>query len=261
MRRTHSPGRPLLCAVLLAALAALAAVGPPDARAHDPGTTPVFTSPLEVTNPLHPVVPGAVKVYAGRGGGAPVTIVETHGDATRVFAWDGGTVACRTVVRLEFVRGVPDARETSWFAQADDGSVWCFGEEDDRDLVDDADEDAGEPGGWIVGARSPEDLPTLLEAASPTLVMPASPRRGDAWAPEELPPLLLKRSRALTVDAVVRAAGARRVGCLRVRESDLADGGDAEVRTYAPGIGLVGTRERGEWVRLTASTLAPSRTR
>jgi hypothetical protein len=196
-----------------------------------------------------------VKVFSGREDGAPLTIVETHLAETRTFPWAGGEVVCRAVQRLEFVKGAAEARETSWFAQADDGSVWCFGEVDDRDPVDDVEEDQGEPGGWVVGALGPGDPEDLLAGASPTLVMPAAPRRGDEWAPEDHPPDLQKQARALADAAVVRAAGARLVGCLRVRETDFADGGSVELRTFAPGIGLVATRERDERSTLRATTL------
>jgi len=261
MRTTSFPRiGPLSAAAALAAAVALGPGGAGDApaRASSPAAPPGFSAPLDVTNPYLPFVPGAVKVFSGREGRSAVTIVVRHLSETRTFEWGGGAVPCRVVEELKFVGGAAASRETFFLAQADDGSVWTFGEVEDDDPTDDGGDDAGEPGGWIVGQAAPGDPPDLIAGAAPAMVMPADPQRGDEWKPEDHPPLLLKSSRAESTRAVVRAAGVRLSGCLRVVEADLVDE-ESEVRTYAPGLGLVSAREPGERVLLRASTLRRGR--
>lgn len=226
--------------------------------AADAATPPAFTEPLVFTNPYVPFVPGTVKVYAGREHGDAVVIVEHHRAETRTFEWNGGTVACRIVEEIAFERGAPQDRERTFLAQADDGSVWTFGEVEDDDPNDDEGEDADEKDGWIVGARAPDDPVDLFTDAAPAQYMPAAPQPGDVWAPEDHAPAFLKEARAQDVAERVRVAGGRFDACLRVRETDLVDG-DVELRWFAPGRGLVRTRASGERLALHASTLHPRR--
>ena len=231
--------------------------GPRAARAQDTGGVPVFTAPLAITNDLLPFVVGAVKVYAGTERGVPVTLLERQLAETREFAWNGGAVACRVVETLEFRRGEERARQLVYVAQADDGSVWSFGEtDDDSDEIEP--EDADEPGGWLVGARAPSDPADVVEGANPGLLMPAAPHEGDEWTSEDAPPAFFKTSRVLAASDVVPTGAGRLAGCLRLRETDVKDE-SAETRSYAPGLGLVRTRERGERIALRASTIRPRR--
>lgn len=243
------------------ACAAIVAYGveahPPAARAQDAAGPPAFSTPLAITNDLLPFVVGAVKVYAGADHGVPVTLLERHLAETRDFAWDGGTVACRVVETLEFHRGAEASRQRVYLAQADDGSVWAFGETDENgDEIEP--EDPDEPGGWLVGTRGPTDPASAIENAMPGLVMPAAPRPGDAWTAEDAPPVFFKTNRVLADGAVVRAGALRLAGCVRLRETDVPDA-STETRWYAPGLGLVRTQEPGERIALSASTIRPRR--
>jgi len=230
---------------------------PPAARAQDAAGPPAFTTPLAITNDLLPFVVGAVKVYEGTDHGVPVTLLERHLAETRDFAWDGGTVACRVVETIEFRRGAEHARQRVYVAQADDGSVWSFGETDeDADEIED--EDADDPGGWLVGVRAPSDPADAVPGAMPGLVMPPAPRAGDEWTAEDAQPVFFKTNHVLAEQDVVPTGAGRLTGCLRLREVDVKDE-STETRWYAPGLGLVRTRERGERVALRASTIRPRR--
>lgn len=232
-------------------------IEPPVARAQDAAGPPAFTTPLAITNDLLPFVVGAVKVYAGTERGVPVTLLERHLDETRDFAWNGGTVSCRVVETLEFRRGTEEARQRVYVAQADDGSVWAFGETDeDTDEIEEEDDD--DPGGWLVGARAPTDPADAVEGAMPGLLMPPAPQRGDEWTAEDAQPVFFKTHRVLAERDVVPTGAGRLTGCLRVRETDVPDE-STEIRWYAPGVGLVRTREPGEQVALRASTIRPRR--
>ncbi len=260
-QRNRLRTRAALAALLGAAL--LAAPPPaPSARAES-GEVPTFSSPLEITNQYLPFSPGAVKVFSGWADGEQATVVETHLAQTREFSWNGGVVECRILEELDFARGGLATRDHIYLAQADDGSVWSFGETEDDDVDDDGDDDddeddEDEPGGWIVGQASPSDPPDVLTGADPALVMPASPQAGERWLPENLPPRLVTRSVAQSTDATVRAGGRRIGGCLRVRNVDVADG-TAETLWFAPGLGLVDKRARRERLVLRASTIRTRR--
>lgn len=231
---------------------------PDDARAQDPAGTPTFSRPLDVTNRLLPFVPGAVKVYSGREEGAAVTVVETHLRETRAFQWNEALVPCRVIESLTFKDGAPAGREQVFVAQSDDGAVWTFGEVENDDPDDDDGDDANEPDGWIVGRSNAEDPPGLVTGAEPAMMIPADPRQGDGWRPENAPPAYVKTSRAESTRATVTTGAGRHPGCLRVREVDEGDG-TVEIRWFAPDLGVVECRERGARLVLRASTIRRGR--
>src|SRR5918999_110189 len=116
---------------------------------------PNFSNPTEVTNPLFPVsdqqsvlLTGIVDDQAFR---TEVTLLPT----TRVLQWEGHEVA----YDLD--------------AQADDGSVWYFGE-DVFNFADGAIVDTH--GTWIAGVDGPA-----------AMIMPAEPQVGDVYRPENIP--------------------------------------------------------------------------
>ena len=259
-RSPRSPSLRVRAAALLGAVAAVVGVAGSSARgpAHAEGGSgaPAFSAPLDVRNAFLPVVPGSVKVYSGRERGTPITVVESHLAATRTFDWGGTPVECRIVERITFERGRPAETERSYLAQADDGSVWSFGEVEDSG--GDGGESAPDPGGWIVGQRAAGDPQSTVAGARPALAMPAAPQPGDRWSPSDSPPALVKHVVALTTRASVRGAAGRMDGVLRVRETDPSDG-THEVRAFAPGVGLVSTRAPRERIVLQAAAIGRAR--
>jgi hypothetical protein len=255
-RRTHGgPARAgLLLGLLLLSTTGIAAVLPPP----DAGTT-TFSDPTEITNRWFPVSPGAVKVYVGREDGQKITVVETHRKDTRVFTWEGTEVECRVVDRLTFLGGSPIETERRWFAQADDGTVYCFGEaEQDEDEADDVDEvddpDEDDPGGWVVGQLAAEDPPDAIAGARPTVWMPPEPAPGDAWVLAEFPPAWDERGDARRRGETIRTPAGAFPDCVRIRKESPADG-ERETTWHAPGAGLVKVTGSGIRLRLQASTL------
>jgi hypothetical protein len=245
-----------LCVAGIGAAVALRP-GPAAALPAVDGVTPEFSAPLDITNELLPFSPGAVTVYAGAERGIPTVAVDSHLAATRDFEWNGGTVSCRIVERLEFRRGVQVARERTFLAQADDGSVWAFGEvEEDEGTGGSTDDD--DSGGWIVGQRGAEDPESAVSVASPALRMPAEPKPGDTWTAENVLPDSVTNMRVLGVREVLRIPVGRHTECVRVKETDVADP-SSEIQWYAPEIGLVQTRAPRERLTLRASTLGPRR--
>lgn len=252
-------GRSVLsCVPASVALALVLALGPSTLRAEAGAKSPSFSAPLDVSNRFVVFVPGAVKVFSGREGGEPVTLVQTQLRRTRAFDWQGTLVTCAILEDLKFLGGVPAGREEMYIAQADDGSVWSFGEVEDDEPDDDDADDEEEPGGWIVGARSASDPEDVVTGAQPALYMPADPQIGDEWMLEDAPPEFVKTSRVERTAARVSTGAGRHTECLRVLELDIPDG-TTETRWFAPGAGLVGNRERGGRLALTASTIRPRR--
>lgn len=245
-------------ALLLALLSVVPATAPPDARAEVPAGTPVFSSPLTFSHPLFPFEPGAVKVYSGRDSGVPITVVETHLAEVRDFAWNATSIPCRAIEEIAFEHGRAVERGRLFVAQADDGSVWAFGEVEDADEAGDDPEDEGEGNGWIVGAARPEDPPDLTVALGPALLIPAAPAEGDQWMSEDAPPGFLRRSRVVPFRGAVRSRTGRYRDCVAIRDTDLLDGGQ-ETKWFAPNLGFVASRAARERLVLQASTIRRAR--
>ncbi len=244
----------LALGAVLAALLFGVRASAPDAVAAPPQDTPVFSQPLEITNAVFPVIPGAVKVYSGRARGVPLMIVESHLLDTRTFPWAGGSVECRIIEELVFERGQYVASEQRYVAQADDGSVWTFGEVEDDDPHDDGGNDAKETGGWIVGQRAPSDPPDIATGAAPTMWMPSTPTVGDEWTAEEAPPSRLTLRSTTRTRATLRVPTGRYTDCVRIRETDVPDK-SSEAFWHAPGLGIVKSRAGRERLSLQASTI------
>jgi hypothetical protein len=255
----------LLAAVASAALLAGGPAGPGGpgvrtAEASVPTGTPAFSDPLTIDNPLFPLSPGSIKVFRGKEGSRRITVIERHLEATRTFDWNGGSVTCRILQDMKFEGGTSTEVSHAFYAQADDGSVYCFGEialppgpppvppdGDDEPLDTESDS-------WVVGLVAPGDPPTTTGGAEPAVAMPADPRPGDLWKPEDFLPVVDESLRAMREGVRMRVpAGAFR-NCLQVRETTVLDPG-FETKWYAPGIGVIRQRGRGEELRLQAGTI------
>lgn len=255
---TTSPSRPRARAsraasFLVAALAAVAAgtEAPSSARASVPATPAAFSSPLDVTNPFFPVVPGAVKVYRGRSDGSRTSVVDIYLATTREFLVDGVPVACRTMQETEFEDGALSEISVNWFAQSDDGTVYYFGE-----TVDEYEDGAivGHGGSWVVGAPAPGDPAGTMSVAAPAVFFPGTPEVGDEFRPEDLPDGNVEIGTIRRLARKVKVPAGRFEGCAEVREFHLPDE-ETETKWYAPGTGVIRTKARGEFLELEATTL------
>lgn len=246
--RTPGPVRTTAFAAVLA-LAAGSTVPriTPEARA-DASAVPEFADPTRIDHPLHPVVPGALKVFAGRDEGVAKTVVETHLAETRTFSWDGAEVACRIVEERTFEAGVVISTERIFYAQAADGSVWMFGE-----VEDGIEDDPLEPNGWVVGAVAPTDPEGTVSVPAPALAFPGSPAAGDQWIAESVNGVE-KTVRVLSEGLSVPGPAGRLSGAVRVLERESGDRTPEHV-WYVPGCGAVRTASRGERMSLQASTI------
>ena len=136
-------------------------------------TEPTFSNPTEITNPLFPISEVDQTLLVGHVDTAAFRVSYTLLPGTRPISWNGQTIQTRIIqyVAYEDRRIVEYALD--WYGQADDGSVWYFGEDvfsyEDGAL-------ASRHGTWLVERDGPL-----------AMIMPASPAIGNVYRVENIP--------------------------------------------------------------------------
>ncbi len=220
------------------------------ALAGEPGG-PVFSNPLTFDNELMPFEPGGVKVYTGRSEGEGIAVVDLYLEETRLFDLGGTPVECAILQETEFEAGVLAEISRNYFAQADDGSVWYFGE-----VVDNYADGviADHEGSWLVGGPTlPADPLETATAEVPALFMPDAPQVGDTWKPEDLFPLVDETVEMIAEDVTVKVPAGKQEGCIKVKETTQLDNG-FEFKWYRPGLGFVKAKDPNEQLSYVAGT-------
>jgi hypothetical protein len=217
-------------------------------------TPPTFSAPLDITNPYHPFQPGGMKVFAGRKDGAASVIVDLYLTDTRTFDLAGTAVRTRILQETEFQDGDVEEISRNYFAQADDGTVFYFGE-----VVDEYADGAvvGHEGSWLVGGPSSDDPADTANASAPTVFMPPAPMEGDTFKPEDLFPLVDETVTVKRTGLRVEVRAGRFDEAIQVLETSALPDSTPEKKWYAAGVGVVKGRARGESFALVASTLRP----
>src|SRR6266508_5657933 len=90
---------------------------------------PTFSQPTEVTNPLFPVSRQASVLFLGHVDGKPFRTEVTLLPETRIVQWEGQRVETRVSQYMAYLGGRIQEVAYDLYAQADDGSVWYFGED------------------------------------------------------------------------------------------------------------------------------------
>ena len=221
-------------------------------RAEVPSGTPTFGNPLKIDNAFFPFQPGGRKVFAGSEQGTKTGAIDYYLTAIRTFRFNGKKVACRILVEEAYANAELVERSFNYFAQADDGTVYYFGE-----VVDNYASGVivNHDGSWLVGgATHPSDPPGIGNAPQPALFMPAKPELRDVFKPEDLFPIVDETAEVVGVDLDVLVPAGKYDGAIKVEESTrLAPG--TELKWYAPGVGVVKVKTKGETLRLESSTL------
>jgi hypothetical protein len=218
-----------------------------------PAGPPVFTNPLNITNPFMPFQPGGVKVFQGKEQGTSEVALHSYLTDTRVFLLNGTPVTCRVLREIAFEDGVLAEISDNYFAQADDGTVYYFGE-----VVDNYEDGVvvNHDGSWLVGGPTlPSDPVDTGNASSPTVFMPANPEVGDVFKPEDLFPLVDETAEVQRVGVRVRVPAGTFEEAIRILESSALSSG-TETKWYVSGVGVVMERAAGAILRLISSTLA-----
>ncbi len=191
---------------------------------------PTFTHPTDITNPLFPVssqesvlLLGTVDDGAFR---TEVTLLPTP----RIIEWEGQLVATLVSQYVAFLDGRLHEVAYDFYAQADDGSVWYFGE-DVFNFADGAIVDTH--GTWIAGTDGPA-----------AMIMPADPQVGHVYRPENIPGFVFEEVTVKAVDERLEGPLGPIEGGLLIEELHMD--GATEDKTFAPGYGEFYTAGGGD---------------
>ena len=192
-------------------------------------TAPPFSDSTHVTNPLFPISDLRSAVLAGRIDGKPFHTETTLLPYTRTIEWaPGHQVETLVSQYMAFLDGRIQEVALDYYAQADDGSVWYFGEDvndyNGGGLV------AFQTDSWLAGQDGP-----------PAMIMPGDPRVGEAFRTENIPGLVFEEVAVKNTDKTV-AGPTGKVSHAMVGE-ELHDDGQTSDKVFAPGYGEFLTRD------------------
>jgi hypothetical protein len=196
----------------------------PDSRRVDL-TRPKFSNPTSVTHPLHPSSNLDQVIYGGQVDGKPFRTEFTRLHDTKPITWNGQQVQTVVMQYLAFSDGRIDEVALDWFAQADDGSVWYFGE-DVFNYQNGVLKDTS--GTWQAGRDGPA-----------AMIMPASPTVGTAYRSENIPGLVFEEVTVKAVGQTVSGPSGPVNGAFTA--SELHMDGQREDKVFAPGYGEFST--------------------
>ena len=184
---------------------------------------PSFSHPTRVTNPLFPI--GHLDaVILGEVAGRPLKIETTLLPETKTVDWGGQRVQALQSQFCAYLEGRINEVAVDLYAQADDGSVWYFGE----DVVDYARGVAATTEGtWRAGLDGPA-----------AMIMPGHPKVGDVYRTENIPGVAFEQVTVKQVGVTVNGPSGPIHGAMVGQELH-QDETALEPKTFAPG--------HGEW--------------
>jgi hypothetical protein len=193
---------------------------------------PTFSNPTEVTNPLFPISDLHSAILNGRVEGKPFHTETTLLPETRIIEWSPGQEVETLVSQYSaFLDGRIEEVALDYYAQADDGSVWYFGEDvynyNEDGVIADTD------GTWLSGKEGP-----------PAMIMPADPQVGDVNRPENIPGLVFEEVSTKTVGETVDGPQGPLDGAMVGEE--LHDDGTYSDKVFAPGYGEFYSAHEGD---------------
>jgi hypothetical protein len=206
---------------------------------------PTFSSPTKVTNPLFPIGDLHSAILNGTVDDKRFRVETTLLPETRIIEWPKGRPV-RTLVSqyVAYLDGRIEEVALDFYAQADDGSVWYFGEDvfnyKDGFIAD-------TEGTWIAGKDGPA-----------AMIMPADPQVGDVYRPENVPGLVFEEVTVKSVDETASGPRGPVEGAMIAEE--LHQDGAREDKTFAPAYGEFFTGSGGdvEALALAVPTDAPA---
>lgn len=182
---------------------------------------PTFSDPTNITNPLFPISNQHSVVMVGDVDGEPFRTEVTLLPDTRVVTWEGQSVEVLVSQYVAYLGGRIHEVAYDLYAQADDGSVWYFGE----DVYNFS-------GGAIVNTHGTwhagEDGPAAM-------IMPTDPQVGDVYRPENIPGLVFEEVTVKAVDVTLDGPFGPIEG--GIENSELHMDGSTEEKQFAPGYG------------------------
>ncbi|SDT38990.1 hypothetical protein [Jiangella sp. DSM 45060] len=201
---------------------------------------PSFSEPTVIDNPLFPVSPGGQTLQLGTEEGEPLRVEVTTLPRTRTITWDGRRIDAVVSQYVAYRSGRVVEVALDYYAQDDDGGVWYLGEDVDnyeRGVV------ADHEGSWLAGRDGPGGL-----------IMPAQPRPGDVFRPENIPDLVFEE---VTIqDAAVTVDGPRGLVDGAVATEEHLMDGTVEHKVFAPGYGEFRAETSDELVQVAVAVPA-----
>jgi hypothetical protein len=191
---------------------------------------PTFSDPTNITNPLFPVSQQASVLLLGRVDDQPFRTEVTLLPETRIIDWEGQQVEVVVSQYVAFLGGRITEVAYDLYAQADDGSVWYFGEDvfDFRDGAIIVTE-----GTWLAGKDGPA-----------AMIMPGDPQVGDVYRTENAPGFVFEEVTVQSVSETLDGPlGPIEGGMLA---SELHMDGATEDKIFAPGYGEFYTSGGGD---------------
>ena len=193
-------------------------------------TMPTFSDPTNVTNPLFPVSLQESVLMLGHVDGKPFRTEVTLLPETRIIEWEGLRVETLVSQYNAYLGGRIEEVAYDYYAQADDGSVWYFGEDvfDFRDGAIVVTE-----GTWLAGRDGPA-----------AMIMPGDPQVGDVYRTENAPGFVFEEVTVRSVDEQLDGPMGPIDGGLLADE--LHSDGTTERKIFAPGYGEFYTSGGGD---------------
>jgi hypothetical protein len=182
---------------------------------------PTFSNPTHVTNPLFPVSRQESVLFLGHVENKPFRTEVTLLPFTRIVEWEGQRVETLVSQYLAYLDGRIQEVAYDLYAQADDGSVWYFGE-DVSDFEDGV--IITKEGTWLAGKDAPA-----------AMIMPGHPMVGDVYRTENSPGFAFEEVTVKSVDKTLDGPVAAIDGGLIAEELHMD--GNTEDKIFAPGYG------------------------
>ena len=191
---------------------------------------PTFSDPTNITNPLFPVSLQDSVLMLGHVDGKPFRTEVTLLPETQIIEWEGQRVETLVSQYNAFLDGRIQEVAYDYYAQADDGSVWYFGE-DVFDFIDGA--IVVTEGTWRAGRDGPA-----------AMIMPGDPQVGDVYRTENAPGFVFEEVTVRSVDQTLKGPTGPIEGGLLADE--LHSDGKIEQKVFAPGYGEFYTSGGGD---------------
>ena len=199
---------------------------------------PTFSDPTQIDNPLFPVSNLDSVVQVGTVDGKPFRSETTRLPQTGVVDWYGTDVPVVQSQYVAYLDGKITEVALDRYAQADNGSVWYFGE----DVIDYRGGSAYfTEGTWLAGRDGP-----------PAMIMPAKPELSDVFRVENIIGIVFEELTVIEKNKTLPGPNGPVSGGIVVDELGV-DGGHSK-KTLAPGYGEFLTRGGGELEAMAVAT-------
>jgi hypothetical protein len=184
--------------------------------------TPTFSNSTRIDNPLFPIGNLHSAILLGNDAGHPLRIETTLLPGTKTIEWKGKKVKTLVSQFVSYLDGRIHEVALDWYAQADDGAVWYFGEDvfnfKDGVLAD-------RDGTWLAGKDGPAGM-----------IMPADPQVGQVYRPENIPGKVFEEVTVKAAGLTVDGPRGPVTGAIVGQENHLIES-FYEDKTFAPGYG------------------------